>query len=172
MSEEEQEGGIGSRVYANLCMLDRTTPTWHRRDASMNYPRSIRTLALRCTSQLAFASGNERKSEILKLPETLLYQNREYSLYIRVMLVFQNESVLLRFHFEGGSREANVAAAIRQEGVKGILRSSFYGFRPPSGISTDSRYDGRHGRPLSDAEAAISVPDEPQTSRYPRQRVD
>lgn len=49
--EEEEEKGVGSHVYANLCILVRTTPTWlrERPDASENYRlarRGSRTLDL------------------------------------------------------------------------------------------------------------------------------
>jgi len=86
--EEEEEGGVGSRVYANLCMPGRTTPTWHRRDAPVNYrfaPRGSRTSVLLMLQASAWwhpracAIFAERRNS-----ETLLHRNsreesREYA---------------------------------------------------------------------------------------------
>jgi len=47
--KQQEERRVGSHVYANLCILDRTTPTWLRKcsDASKSYRlarRGSRTL--------------------------------------------------------------------------------------------------------------------------------
>lgn len=181
----ERRRRAGFRVYANLCILDRTTPTWLRPDASVNYP--IRARRISYFASLCDATSTNCNIESRECPN-LAKRQCFFTLQVKLLKTFFPKNSYSQIHGNAQSlrkmlaRERTAFWKIKLtmlrtsqweiRGVKGTWRLvvpfSFYGC-PLSGISRGSRHE--KPRLALSGELAIFVPDKSQTSRHPRRHI-